>query len=211
MDTGNRAAPGPTPFTGRNAPFSPGGDYEYSTEEQQPVERSLAHYVFVREERDREVRLVFRDVPAADIARAFRAAGAALISVTGERVVTASAIVPPVQAAGSISQEGVAENAGVEVGAAAAEADTGTQASAQKKRRKTARPGAAQGELMLLYFYALRETVYTVSITLTTGIAESISSVYPGARLPERDIQQRMSVPFGRGWSQGSQSSEGSE
>jgi hypothetical protein len=49
------------------------------------VERQLAHYAFVREERDREVRLHFRDVPSSEIARAFREAGAYLISLTAER------------------------------------------------------------------------------------------------------------------------------
>jgi hypothetical protein len=49
------------------------------------VERQLAHYAFVREERDREVRLHFRDVPPSEIARTFREAGAYLISLMAER------------------------------------------------------------------------------------------------------------------------------
>src|SRR5438552_18703125 len=51
----------------------------------EPVETQLARYAFVREERDREVRLLFRDVPVPEIVKAFRMAGATLISISGER------------------------------------------------------------------------------------------------------------------------------
>src|SRR5438477_12582530 len=63
-------------------------DWEDATDSAHGVERQLAQYAFVREERDREVRLTFREVPALHIARAFREAGAALISITGERLAT---------------------------------------------------------------------------------------------------------------------------
>ena len=66
----------------RSAPDFTGG------REQQPddtVERKLAQYAFVREERDREVRLLFRDLPAPEMALSFRAAGANLITLSGER------------------------------------------------------------------------------------------------------------------------------
>lgn len=54
-------------------------------EEHGPVERQLAQYAFTREEREREVRLLFRDAPAAHIAHSFWAAGATLITLSGER------------------------------------------------------------------------------------------------------------------------------
>src|SRR5437016_1401948 len=55
------------------------------------VERKLARFAFVREERDREVRLLFRDVPPAEIAAAFKVTGATLISIAGERILPAVA------------------------------------------------------------------------------------------------------------------------
>ena len=53
--------------------------------ERRGVEGQLAQFAFTREEREREVRLTFRDVPADEVALAFRAAGAMLITVSGER------------------------------------------------------------------------------------------------------------------------------
>src|SRR5437868_9763017 len=50
------------------------------------VEHRLARFAFVREERDREVRLLFRDVPPLEIAATFKAVGATLISIAGERM-----------------------------------------------------------------------------------------------------------------------------
>src|SRR5437667_10529955 len=69
----------------RSSPFEPDDDYdEHDHEqygEQEPLRRQLAQFAFVREEDGREVRLTFRDVPANEIARAFRASGALLKSI----------------------------------------------------------------------------------------------------------------------------------
>jgi hypothetical protein len=49
---------------------------------------------------------------------------------------------------------------------------------------------------MLRYFYALRDTVYTVNIGFPTGVAGSISAVYPGALLLERELEARLKMVF---------------
>jgi hypothetical protein len=169
MYTGRGVAPGGA------AP--PDGTGEEGTGQgEESVERMLAQYVFVREERDREVRLLFRDVPAPDIAASFRAAGAGLISITGERV----SAQPP---AASTADEPLAP----------------PSAGAAKKKRKgmTEGPEAAArlaGEPVIIYFYALRETVYTVSIALPAGIAGSIAAIYPCARIPEQEVERRLGI-----------------
>src|SRR5215212_762047 len=61
-------------------------DHATADDDEQQIESQLARFAFVREEWGREVRLHFREAPAPQIAAAFREAGAALISITGERV-----------------------------------------------------------------------------------------------------------------------------
>jgi hypothetical protein len=112
------------------------------------VERSLAQFAFIREERDREVRLLFRSVSPVEIALAFRAAGARLISIAGER----------------------------------------------------ATPGATgePQELTLRYFFALGETVYTVSIASPEGFARTVADIYPAARAIEDELSARLGVAVSR-------------
>jgi Ni,Fe-hydrogenase III component G len=153
-------------------------DWEIDEEEEEAeVERHLAQYAFVREERDREVRLLFRDVSPTEIARAFRAAGASLISISGERE---------------------------QRGAAAGIVEAGPAADDHPSHRKRARhaPTTASphtppsGELLLRYFYSAGETVYTVSIVVPSGVAGSIAGIFPTARHPERELQDRLAAVF---------------
>ena len=68
------------------------------------VERRLARFAFVREERDREVRLLFRDVFPVEIALAFRAAGARLLSIAGERPQVTTAVGKKGKSAAQVTQ-----------------------------------------------------------------------------------------------------------
>ncbi len=136
--------------------------------EAEEVERQLAHYAFVREEREREVRLLFRDVPADEVAAAFRAAGASLITLAGEREV------PP------IATE-VSGNEQVE--------------HPPKRRRKRAGPKTL-GPLSMRYFYALGETVYTITITAPSEVVASVAPIFPVAALFERELHERMAIVF---------------
>lgn len=171
-------------------------DYEEPSagEEPEPLRRELAQYAFLREEDEREVRLLFRDVPADEIAAAFRRAGATLISITGERAVT----LPAAGAAGrqetpepqDLDEEGaagpVAEASGTRYGHPAHRRQAGTQA---KQSTRT-------GEPTLRYFFALGDIVYTVSIVSPAGIIESIASIYPAAQLSEHELRDRLAVIF---------------
>jgi Ni,Fe-hydrogenase III component G len=38
--------------------------------------------------------------------------------------------------------------------------------------------------------------VYTVSITVPSGVAQSIAGIYPNAALPEREMQEHLGVLF---------------
>jgi Ni,Fe-hydrogenase III large subunit len=58
------------------------------------------------------------------------------------------------------------------------------------------RPYRHAGELTMRYFFALRETVYTVNIATPAGIVESIASIYPLAAQCERELQPRLEVIF---------------
>jgi hypothetical protein len=142
------------------------------------VERQLAQYAFIREERDREVRLLFRDVPADEVARAFRASGASLITIYGERLTPAAP--PPNEAS--------------------AEADKPSVEGGDPLRRPHKRQAAAQsppvGEALIRYFYSLGEMVYTVGIAVPSGVVESVADVYPIAALSEHEIRDRIAVVF---------------
>ena len=154
-----------------NGPVEYSPEWEHGTgEEHEGVEWRLAHYAVVREERDREVRLLFRDTPASDIARAFMAAGATLISIAGERA-------PDAPAAPVSPSEPLADAAG-----------------RHRRRRKPQRAAPVSGEVTLRYFYALGETVYTVAISIPSGVAGSIAGIYPGARLLEQEVQSRLGI-----------------
>ena len=155
-------APGETEDAAANEP-SP---------EAEEVERQLAHYAFVREEREREVRLLFRDVPADDVAAAFRAAGASLITLRGER--SAPATAP------EIPSEEQAEPA----------------APARRKRKRAG--SKAPGALSMRYFYALGEIVYTVTIASSSEVIASVAPIFPAAALRERELHERMAVAFRR-------------
>src|SRR5215210_3035219 len=106
------------------------------------VERQLAQYGFTREERDHEVRLLVRDTAADELAISFRAAGATFITLTGERALDpyAATAAPP----------------------HSLEEDRGHQHIHRHRRGAAALPS---GELTMRYFYALGDTVYTISIT----------------------------------------------
>jgi hypothetical protein len=154
--------------------------------QQESVERGLAQYVFVREEREREVRLLFRDASPADVARTFRSAGAHLITLSAER---ASPHSSPIATPPPPEQE--LDN----------EASEDSEFSERASKRKEGKPksrmlGHRAGEVLLRYFYALGEIVYTVSIVSTTGVATSIASIYPLAARSERDLTERLAVVF---------------
>ena len=150
---------------------------------EQAVERQLAQYAFVREERDREVRLSFREASAPHIALAFREAGAALISITGERIVPVAAGGPPEDT--EQTGKDLAENGGEQ-----------RPRHTRKAGRRGTQPVPPQGEVLLRYFFALRETVYTVSISLASGVSGSVAGIYPSARLLEHGLRDRLGMVF---------------
>ncbi|HVF99700.1 MAG TPA: hypothetical protein VND68_07665 [Chloroflexia bacterium] len=147
---------------------------------EEQVERQLASFAFVREEREREVRLHFRDVSAGELAISFRRAGANLISIMGER---ARVVAAP-----------AAEEA------AAIPADDEVQAGGFRRRRRAHSEAASTppGELTMRYFYSLGEFIYTISITVPSGVVQSVAAIYPNAALPERELQEHMGVVFVR-------------
>lgn len=147
-------------------------------EEERPQEplRKLASYAFMREEHEREVRLHFRSVPANGIAAALRAAGATLITLTGERVKQPSEASP------------------------AAEAERSAEAAERgaRKWRKSKARAVPSGEIIIHYFYSLSGIIYTVSITEPSGLVASIANIYPVAANSERELQQRLGLVFTR-------------
>ncbi|HET6314447.1 MAG TPA: hypothetical protein VFH60_11470 [Chloroflexia bacterium] len=171
MDQDSNAAPRTGAFTrpmpGRDPDAEPAG-----------VERQLAQYAFIREERDREVRLLFRDVPADEVARAFRASGASLITIYGER------LTPAVPTSDDVSGE-----AGTPPG------EDGTAPRRHRKRRAESQ-STPVGEALLRYFYSLGEIVYTVGIAVPSGVVASVAGVYPVAALSEHEIRDRIAVVF---------------
>lgn len=145
---------------------------------EEQVERQLASFAFVREEREREVRLHFRDVPAGELAMSFRRSGASLISMMGERA-------------------RVAAMPAVEEDVAASPEDEALAGSVRRRRR--AHPGAeaiSPGELTVRYFYSLGDMVYTISIVAPAGVVQSVANIYPNAALPERELQEHLGVVF---------------
>ena len=167
------------------------GDFS-AYEEQEPLSRQLAQFAFVREEDDREVRLSFRDVPAGEIARAFHASGALLISVTGERAAS-----PPGVAVRS-------QPGWTDLDSPPQEA---TALPGRKRRNRRRHPGALDdapgsrpnrhtGELTMRYFFSLGDLVYTINIASPSGIVDSIAKIYPAAGRSERELQDRLAVVF---------------
>jgi hypothetical protein len=142
------------------------------------VERQLAQYAFIREERDREVRLLFRDVPADEVARAFRASGASLVTIYGERLTPAAP--PP-------------DDAGEEIGTPPGE---DSDAPRRPRKRQAAPHSPPAGEVVVRYFYSLGEMVYTVGIAVPSGVVESVAGIYPVAALSEHEIRDRIAVVF---------------
>ena len=145
---------------------------------EEQVERQLASFAFVREEREREVRLHFRDVPAGELAMSFRRSGAGLISMMGERARVAA---PPA----------------VEEDATASPEDEALAGSVRRRRRSQSGAEAMPpGELTVRYFYSLGEMVYTISIVAPSGVVQSVANIYPNAALPERELQEHLGVVF---------------
>ena len=157
-------------------------DLEQDQEQEgETVEQKLAQYAFVREEREREVRLIFRDVPAYEMAVSFRAAGAQLITIAGERVQQGGA-----GAVGASSSENT-ERALVE---------SQPRESGRRRRRHERAPQPPTGDVVLRYFFAMGELVYTVILAAPAGVMGSIAAIFPVARLSEEEIQSRLRVVF---------------
>lgn len=145
------------------------------------VERRLAHFAFVREDRDREVRLLFRDVPPSEIAAAFKATGATLISIAGERILPA-----------------VGKEAGPQPPTDTIQPGNETQQAraADKNSVGTAQTGKQPGNITIRYFFDMGEVVYTVIIDVPSGVVGSVAGVYPSARLAEDEIHKRLGAMF---------------
>jgi hypothetical protein len=161
----------------------PGGDETFADPPvEEVVERQLAHYAFVREERDREVRLLFRDVPPSEIARAFRSVGAYLITIMGERARPQEE--PRAEPAASESPDEYSD-----------------PEATHRKHGSRARHAASEpvGEATLRYFYSVRETVYTVSVVSSSGVVDSLAGLYPSAARLEREVGQRAAIVFRSG------------
>ena len=171
MDQDSNAAPRANTFTrpmpGRDPDVEPSG-----------VERQLAQYAFIREERDREVRFLFRDVPADEVARAFRASGASLVTIYGERLAPAAP---------------ASDDAGVEASTTPVEDGN---APRRPLKHRVASQSIPAGEALIRYFYSLGEIVYTVGIAVPSGVVESVASIYPIAALSEHEIRDRIAVVF---------------
>jgi hypothetical protein len=147
---------------------------------EEQVERQLASFAFVREEREREVRLHFRDVPAGELAMSFRRSGAGLITMMGER---ARVVAPPA--------------ADEDVPNAPEDEDEAHVAGTRRRHRSHSGAEAApSGELTVRYFYSIGEIVYTISIVAPSGVIQSVANIYPNAALPERELQEHLGVVF---------------
>jgi hypothetical protein len=139
----------------------------------EPLQRELSLYAFVREEDEREVRMYFRDTPPDEIAASFRRAGAAFITMTGERAFTPTPAADTAPAAGEQAPD--------------------APRRAKRARRKQRR-SSRQGEATLRYFYSLGEIVYTAIVNSPSGVVRSIAPVYPAAAISEREMQERLSL-----------------
>ncbi|MEO8287387.1 MAG: hypothetical protein ABI670_13260 [Chloroflexota bacterium] len=160
-------------------------------ESDEPLNRQLASFAFIREEDEREVRLYFRDVAADEIAKAFRRSGALLISITGERALSPSPV------AANAPSDGAEAELPVDPSSSDAHESRG------RKRRHRKGPAlrgmhSAQpaGEATLRYFYSMGELVYTVNITTVTGIIHSVAGIFPAALQSERELQTRLALLF---------------
>lgn len=155
--------------------------------EPESIERGLAQFAFIREERYREVRLLFRDASPSEIARTFRSAGAHLITLSAERAWKGSgANAPPAPDAESEGDEAPPE-AHIE--------EVPKHRPTQQRSSRVERP---TGEVLLRYFYALGVTVYTVTMVSPTGMTESIAPIYPLASRSEQELSERLAVVFTR-------------
>lgn len=159
----------------------PPHDTASSASAEEVIERQLAQYAFVREERDREVRLLFRDVPPQEIAHAFRVAGAYLITLMGERARTPG---QPTHYSTQPVEEGEEPEAGEQ-----------PRRHGPRRARPVPTPDLT-GDATIRYFYSLGETVYTVSIASTSGVFGSIAGIYPLASRLEREASERAAVMF---------------
>ena len=180
-------------YAGRFGADEEFGDYA-AYEEQEPLRRQLAQFAFVREEDDREVRLTFRDVPANEIARAFRGSGAVLISMTGERAASPPDLsVRPSQ--GWTDLDSTSQEATVLQGHKR-RSRRGHTATSQDETAGANRPNLHTGELTMRYFFSMGDLVYTINIASPTGVVDSIANIYPAAARSEREIRDRLAVVF---------------
>jgi hypothetical protein len=161
-------------------------DYDAAEDTEEVLGNDLAGYAFLREDDDREVRLYFRDAPVGELALAFRKAGGLLLSIAGERAVVAPLPIPASEPA-------------------QADAAVGSQPHRRRRHRSSDsevdlehRPARSRhtGELTLRYFFALEDIVYTLIITSSAGVIESISGIYPQAALSEQEVRARTSAIF---------------
>ncbi|MDQ6695280.1 MAG: hypothetical protein M3014_12820 [Chloroflexota bacterium] len=139
------------------------------------VEDELTQHAQMREEREGEIRLYFRNVPADRVANYFRSLGAQLITLMAER---------------SPESDTPAE-------AETSEAEPNMAVGTRRKRKPAPHdPGGARtsGELTMRYFFALGELLYTVDLVVPSGVVESISAIYPSAGRLEREAAERMAA-----------------
>ncbi len=150
-------------------------DEDAQTNEPEDVEGEIADYAQVREEREGEVRLYFRDVPANEVARYFWSSGAIFITLMAERS-TGDAFTTDQDA----NRPGPAGGQEAE--------------SIPRRRRSAQHTGPGQGELRMRYFFAMGDLVYTVVLAVPSGVVHTISRIYPSAARLEREVAQRMAV-----------------
>jgi hypothetical protein len=163
------------------------GEYFAAEDAEEVLGNDLAGYAFLREDDDREVRLYFRDAPVGELALAFRKAGGLLLSIAGERALV---VPPPAATSGEPAQ-----------------ADAPVDSQSHRRRRHRSGDSEADlaheparsrhtGELTLRYFFALEDIVYTLIITSSAGVIESIAGIYPQAALSEQEVRARTSAIF---------------
>ena len=162
-------------------------DYDAAEDTEEVLGNDLAGYAFLREDDDREVRLYFRDAPVGELALAFRKAGGLLLSIAGERALV---VPPPAPTSGEPAQ-----------------ADASIDSQSHRRRRHRSSDSEADlaheparsrhtGELTLRYFFALEDIVYTLIITSSAGVIESIAGIYPQAALSEQEVRARTAAIF---------------